>query len=750
MTNNYKYDIGTHIKKNKPERLNDLELADVLKNLWKPDNTYKFEAKTFGSQSRMFNLSWLERWSWLAFSNIEKGAFCKYCVLFYKSEYAGKGMHSPPTSLVTQPFCNWKHAISIFNNHQNNEYHKFSKLKAVEFSKIIDQKQNDVIVQMHKRNEKEIKNNREVLKTIIKTIELCGRQGLALRGGHDFGELSLNTPIKNDGNFRSLLRYRIESGDNLLLNHIQNCNKNASYISANVQNDIVSVISEYMQHYICDKIRKEKYFTILADETTDISHVEQFSLCIRYLEKSSNFEKDNTYIIREDFLQFVPVHSTVGSELANTIISTLTSLGLNLKNARGQGYDGAANMRSAFRGVQAVIMKQFPKALYTHCFAHCLNLCLNDASKVQQVRNALGVVQEVSACFRASAKRSTVLRKKLESKSFSGLKKFCETRWVERHESILILVEGFIEIISALEELMSIEHDKAVFPLHKSMCNFNFIITICILEKVLGITYFISKYLQTENIDLSIAIESVELTIQKLQDLRTEETFFSIFHRACEIAKEVGTSPTIPRVVGTQKHRENYAILNNDHVSYYRQSLYYPYLDDILASFNERFKMNSNIFISLSSLLPSKIGNLSFSDIQPAIDFYEEDLRSNNQNIHMDLLKNEFEFWKQKWSNEENNLPKNALDTLSKCPEDLFPHINILLKLLAILPVSTASVERSFSSLKRIKTYLRNSTGEARLNGLALMNIHRDIQIDTDAILNMFASKKERRLDFKL
>lgn len=51
-----------------------------------------------------------------------------------------------------------------------------------------------------------------------------------------------------------------------------------------------------------------------------------------------------------------------------------------------------------------------------------------------------------------------------------------------------------------------------------------------------------------------------------------------------------------------------------------------PYLDDILASFNERFKMNSNIFVSLSSLLPSKIGNLSYSDIQPAYDFYEEDL----------------------------------------------------------------------------------------------------------------------------
>lgn len=41
-------------------------------------------------------------------------------------EYAGKGMHSTPTSLVTQPFTNWKHAVEMFNNHQNNDYHKYS------------------------------------------------------------------------------------------------------------------------------------------------------------------------------------------------------------------------------------------------------------------------------------------------------------------------------------------------------------------------------------------------------------------------------------------------------------------------------------------------------------------------------------------------------------------------------------------------------------------------------------------------
>jgi len=120
-------------------------------------------------------------------------------------------------------------------------------------------------------------------------------------------------------------------------------------------------------------------------------------------------------------------------------------------------------------------------------------------------------VQEISAFFRVSAKRSYILRQKLEPKAFSGLKKFCKTRWVERHESILIFVEGFYEIVCALEEIMSEDNNKVVASLHKSLCDFSFIITICIMEKVLGLTYFISKFLQTENLDLITAIESVIL-----------------------------------------------------------------------------------------------------------------------------------------------------------------------------------------------------------------------------------------------
>ena len=74
---------------------------------------------------------------------------------------------------------------------------------------------------------------------IIKTIILCGRQELALRGRNDSGPLDLNIvePDHNDGNFRALLRMRISCGDKQLINHIENQSLNAMYISPSIQNN---------------------------------------------------------------------------------------------------------------------------------------------------------------------------------------------------------------------------------------------------------------------------------------------------------------------------------------------------------------------------------------------------------------------------------------------------------------------------------------------------------------------------------
>ncbi|CAK1578333.1 unnamed protein product [Parnassius mnemosyne] len=98
---------------------------------------------------------------------------------------------------------------------------------------------------------------------------------------------------------------------------------------------------------------------------------------------------------------------------------------------------------------------------------------------------------------------------------------------------------------------------------------------------------------------------------------------------------------------------------------------------------------------------------------------------------------------------EESELdrPTCAIEALRECNKALFPNIHKLLNILETLPASTCTLERTFSSLKRLKNHLRNSTGQERLNGLALMSIHRRIDIETEEVIDLFAAKKARRLN---
>jgi len=76
----------------------------------------------------------------------------------------------------------------------------------------------------------------------------------------------------------------------------------------------------------------------------------------------------------------------------------------------------------------------------------------------------------------------------------------------------------------------------------------------------------------------------------------------------------------------------------------------------------------------------------------------------------------------------------------------LFPEVGRLLEVLLTLPVTNAEAERSFSVLRRVKTYLRSTMVEQRLNSLALLAVHRELDIPVDEVIECFARKKRRLL----
>ena len=87
------------------------------------------------------------------------------------------------------------------------------------------------------------------------------------------------------------------------------------------------------------------------------------------------------------------------------------------------------------------------------------------------------------------------------------------------------------------------------------------------------------------------------------------------------------------------------------------------------------------------------------------------------------------------------------LQSLDSSRRKLLSEISILGKLLLVMAATNAVSERSFSDLKRVKTYLRSTTGDSRMNHLMMLHVHKD---RTDAltlvdVANDFVGEKENR-----
>jgi len=156
-------------------------------------------------------------------------------------------------------------------------------------------------------------------------------------------------------------------------------------------------------------------------------------------------------IIKEEFLQFVSMTDTTGKGLADIIIQTLHSFGIQTKYLRGQGYDGCESISGRFNGVQTIIRQSYPLATYVHCAAHILNLAVSYSCSIQEIRNCLVTISKVRDSF-IYPKWKDVLKNEIEESQGcitkkKTLKRLCATRWVERFYAVNDFLELFEYVI---------------------------------------------------------------------------------------------------------------------------------------------------------------------------------------------------------------------------------------------------------------------------------------------------------------
>ena len=188
-------------------------------------------------------------------------------------------------------------------------------------------------------------------------------------------------------------------------------------------------------------------------------------------------------------------------------------------------------------------------------------------------------------------------------------------------------------------------------------------------------------------------------------------------------AQSIGVEESMPHLASRQQHRQNIQAQNSS--DYFCLNLTIPLLDHLINEITSRFdSTSSQATVEFFNLLPSAINAsqsvISKDDFKTIIvQLYEGDLPSL---LSFDA---ELDLWLQQWNAEpelasELNTPGKTLQYADK---DFYPNINVLLRIMATIPVTSCECKRSISLLRLIKTSLRSSMGQDKLNGLACFTV---------------------------
>ncbi|GKD99569.1 zinc finger MYM-type protein 1-like protein, partial [Tanacetum coccineum] len=318
------------------------------------------------------------------------------------------------------------------------------------------------------------------------------------------------------------------------------------------------------------------------------------SLILRYVNVGSTCVS-----VEESFLGFLSVDDTTGQGLFDVTRDELKSLDLDIDDVRGQGYDNGSNMKGKHRGVQKKFLDINPRAFYTPCGCHSLNLTLCDiASSCGKAMDFFGVIQRIYTMFANSSKRWLILKNNVKGLT---LKPLSITRWESRVESVKAIRFQLLEIREALLQVADTDIK-----------------------------------LQSDNMLIDVAVKEVEKLIAFFEEFR-DTSFDKAINVAKEIAIEMDIDPVFrqKRVIRRKRQfDENYV---DEETTYSVEEAckvqYFLYIvDQALGSLRTRFEQYKEYERVFGFLFNSgKLNSLDDNTLKSHCSHLEAALRNNEQ-----------------------------------------------------------------------------------------------------------------------
>lgn len=710
-------------------RLKENDRRDTMTNgrPMPPLNVLKRDHKDGKSFSRSFNTHWYTSHQWMCGSYYKQSLFCWPCLLL------SKGRNNV---WVLQGFSDFKNLSASVKKHELSKEHmsSFVALKRLQAntSTIRDALEMQSSVSLKLYNE-DVRKNRKLLSYLIDVTCHLAKQELSFRG-HDEKSDSLNV-----GNFRSTFNLIIKR-DIEIQEHLRKIGNIFSGLSKTIQNDLIVCISEYLMETIHQEIRDSLFFAVQADDTTDILEKSQCAISVRYVNKCSE--------IKERFLGFYDVsEDRTADAMYNLITSVLIPFDFKNKLV-GQCYDGASVMAGSLNGLQKKIKDDAPVALFVHCSAHRLNLVLQNGSKnIKNCRSFFATATSIAGFFHHSAKRTFIL----DSVVHKRIPSSCETRWTSRSKIIHVLDskwEGLKIVFQKIidDKSSAAESINGAIGYLSFMNDLEFAFLTTVYKAIFDITDLLYDILQKRSLDVSYCKNQIFLARDRIKSLRNESTFDRFFEQA-EL-KITSTDLEPPQPPKRRKLHEREPVYGNEKI--FLRVLFYEVIDNIIQQIEVRFEdMSQVMFFSLadSSKFKEYSQQFPFDLITSLTCFYKNTFDKQKLINELQVIYHDEQFGKLNVQAILKHFKDNDF-------QEIFPEAYKLFVLIATIPATSASVERHFSCLKRIKTYSRNSMKNDRLSSLALISIEKELFHFLEAsddfmenIITKFSLIKDRRIN---
>lgn len=660
-----------------------------------------------GKYTRTFQEKWYTKYRWLAGNKVKQTYHCFYCLMFGGEEsWCKEGQ----TTLKNFELKASKHATSKLHIQNAETFHMLGRFR---IDHCISE---SARIQAEKHNEN-VARNRKIVGRLIDVVCHLGKQEQSFRG-HDESVDSLNK-----GNYlETLSLLAMEEG--IMKDHLES-NSVFKGTSSEVQNDLIESVTVAINEKIRKEINEAKFVSIQADETTDVSTKAQLSIIVRYVNDKNTEER---------FMGFYDVSSDKSAEgISNKIFAVIEEYNMGDKLIC-QTYDGASVMAGRHGGVQAIVRRKYPNAIFVHCYAHQLNLVLlHSAKTIKEVKLFICNLTAFHSFFSRSACRSEVLRQR----GFQ-LPHPVQTRWNYNSRAVSTIKHHYQELRSAVSFVIESddwdpESVNCAIGLLRILDSLTFTFLLSFFNRIFIFSEHLFNIFQAKcTNDVNLCINEIRIAKTNISSLRSEKVLHECLEECMELNKNC---------VVTDFNRENF-VENHKRCAF-------EIVDSIVVQLDERFsKFDELSFVELLNYRKFTQFKKSFPNVE-----FQKLKKVYSAVFNFPALHNELV---NIYSSEDKAKPCSELLAyiIDNDLQTVYEQTEKLLKLILCIPMSSATTERSMSTLKRIKTHLRNSMSNNRLSNLATISIEKELSRkcsqDTafkERVIDIFSEMKSRRFE---